>query len=318
MKISVIIPVYNNAHCVSTAVQSAVNQVDVEKEIIVIDDGSEDNVEDIIKSQFPDVLFLKQDNRGPAAARNSGIKASTGEYLAFLDADDFWESSFLKESSDFLDKHGDCVAVSVGSRFIYTNKPVVVRPKALDENKIPKEAFQIDDFFKFWYEHDHIFTGTCLIRLSAIKKVGLMREDLRISEDLEYWALLATSGKWGFIPHVLWNCNSQNASKKTGWLKKNKHRWQKTPSPETWESRILQSLNPGDVLYFNKYKGKVLLAFIYNMIIGREYKRALITFRSNRALLPDSVARKVYGIAAMTCITWYLFSVLIRFRELNK
>ena len=288
MKVSVIIPVFNNAHCVSTALNSIINQKGIIKEIIVVDDGSEDNLDEVIEEFSDEVIFLKQDNKGPAAARNAGLLAATGDFIAFLDADDFWEPTFLDETTSFLQNNTECVAVSTGARFLYSENQSLVRPRAMVERKLPERPFVVKNFFSFWYEHDHIFTGTCLLRQPVIKNAGLMREDLRIAEDLEYWGLIATYGWWGFIPKVLWNCNSQDASSKGGWVKKNKVRWRNTPDLDSWGQRIEKRIEKNQLPYFKKYKGGPALSFVYNMILGLEFGRALDTFRQRKTSMPSS------------------------------
>ena len=318
MKVSVIIPVFNNAHCVSTALDSIINQEGIIKEILVVDDGSDDNLDEVIKGYSDKVTFIRQDNHGPAAARNAGLLAATGDYIAFLDADDFWEPTFLTETTSFLQNNSECVAVNTGSRFLYYKKPSLVRPRAMAERKLPEYPFVVKDFFSFWHEHDHIFTGTCLLRHPVVKNAGLMREDLRIAEDLEYWALIATYGSWGFIPKVLWNCNSQDSSKKKGWVKKNKVRWRSTPDLDSWGQRIEKTIEKKYLPDFEKYKGSLALSFVYNMILGLEFGRALNTFRQHKTYMPSSRPKMVYNLTSKTWITWYFMSLVIYMREVLK
>ena len=91
--ISVIIPCFNHAHFLPDAIKSVLNQSYKNTEIIVVDDGSSDNTNDVATS-FPDVKYVYQTNQGLSAARNTGLKKSNGKYLVFLDADDFL---FLEE-----------------------------------------------------------------------------------------------------------------------------------------------------------------------------------------------------------------------------
>jgi glycosyltransferase involved in cell wall biosynthesis len=89
-KVSVIIPTYNSAHYVTAAVNSVLAQTYRDLEILVIDDGSTDGTEAIMRRYDPPVCYRKQTNGGVASARNHGIAASRGRYIAFLDADDIW------------------------------------------------------------------------------------------------------------------------------------------------------------------------------------------------------------------------------------
>lgn len=102
--VSVIIPTYNRAHSVIDAIQSVKNQNYPAVQIIIIDDGSQDNTAEII-AQMKDVEYYYQENRGQGAARNLGLKYAKGEYVASLDSDDIWQPEFLAESVKCLEKH---------------------------------------------------------------------------------------------------------------------------------------------------------------------------------------------------------------------
>jgi len=85
--VSVIIPCYNQAHFLSEAIESALAQRNGAMEVVVVDDGSPDNIVEVA-GRYPGIVFVRQENRGLAGARNSGFRASKGEYILFLDADD--------------------------------------------------------------------------------------------------------------------------------------------------------------------------------------------------------------------------------------
>lgn len=109
LKVSVVIPVYNSANVVGRAIRSALSQ-DVPLEILVIDDGSADSIEEVMK-QFTHgpVRFLRNEtNMGAAASRNRGVALAKGEYVAFLDADDWWEENKLKKQLKKISETG-CV-----------------------------------------------------------------------------------------------------------------------------------------------------------------------------------------------------------------
>ena len=91
--ISVVIPTYNHAHYLVDAVNSALAQSYPYVEILVGDDGSTDNTAEIMQRYGNQVRYIRQENRGLSGARNSGILAAQGEYIALLDADDFWDST---------------------------------------------------------------------------------------------------------------------------------------------------------------------------------------------------------------------------------
>lgn len=107
MNLSVIIPTYNRAHCIKKAIDSVIAQTVQPQELIIVDDGSTDNLEAVLASYS--APFIKQvrhpKNKGASAARNTGILAATCEYLAFLDSDDRWHKNKLETQIAFMKKN---------------------------------------------------------------------------------------------------------------------------------------------------------------------------------------------------------------------
>jgi glycosyltransferase involved in cell wall biosynthesis len=117
--VSVIVPSYNHAHFLSEAIDSVLAQTYPHHEIIVVDDGSTDRTPEVV-SQYSGVRFIRQRNRGPAAARNRGIQESRGEYVVFLDADDRLLPQHFEVSLDALRSHPEVGWVCGDFRFIGT------------------------------------------------------------------------------------------------------------------------------------------------------------------------------------------------------
>jgi len=95
-KISAIIPTYNRESFIVSALESVLQQTRQVDEIIVVDDGSTDNTEVLLRKYQDRIKYIKQNNAGPAAARNTGLLSSSGEYIAFLDSDDTWVSDKIE------------------------------------------------------------------------------------------------------------------------------------------------------------------------------------------------------------------------------
>ncbi len=110
-RVSVVIPLYNKAASVRDAVDSALRQSFGDLELIVVDDGSTDGSASAVRGiTDPRIRLLAQANAGPGAARNRGLAEAVGEYVAFLDADDEWDSAFLGLAVAALDAHPECGA----------------------------------------------------------------------------------------------------------------------------------------------------------------------------------------------------------------
>lgn len=127
--ISVVIPTYNYAGFLSKAVESVLGQTYKNFEIIIVDDGSTDNTRSLIKKEWP-VRYFYQENKGVAAARNTGIEQSKGDYLVFLDADDWLQPDALEQNLLVIKDRPDVAFVSGNYYFLCaeTNvpKPVCV------------------------------------------------------------------------------------------------------------------------------------------------------------------------------------------------
>lgn len=115
--VSVIIPCYNQAHFLADAIESALRQSHASVEIVVVDDGSLDNTR-MVARRYPAIRYVYQRNAGLAAARNTGIRHSSGEFLVFLDADDRLSERGLASSVQYLVDHPQCAFVSGEHRYI--------------------------------------------------------------------------------------------------------------------------------------------------------------------------------------------------------
>jgi len=109
--ISAIVPVYNGAGFLKDAVDAILGQRYPRIEIIVVDDGSTDNIDEVVASLPVEVRYFKQRNGGAAAARNRGIKEAAGDLIAFLDVDDIWPENNLISLVDTLDGHPEIAVV---------------------------------------------------------------------------------------------------------------------------------------------------------------------------------------------------------------
>src|SRR6266436_3475630 len=115
--VSVIIPCYNQAHFLHEAIDSVLAQTYSNREILVVDDGSSDATAAVARS-YPHVRYVYQENAGPSAARNTGLKQTRGEYLVFLDADDRLLPEALEVGVDCLRQRSKCAFAFGRCRFV--------------------------------------------------------------------------------------------------------------------------------------------------------------------------------------------------------
>jgi glycosyltransferase involved in cell wall biosynthesis len=274
--VSVIIPAFNAESFLSISIESVLTQTVPPAQIIVIDDGSTDGTSKIAENflPLPQVTYLSQENQGQGATRNAGLSKASGEFIAFLDADDFWKPAFLEKCLNFLNGNPECVAVNTGLITRLHDGREIIQPESLHRTNSPTPPFVIDDFYAFWALHDHVRTGSAVIRKSAIDRAGGQRADLRVSQDLEYWGYIATFGKWGYIPEPLWVGNSRAAAASPGWLNKYRKRRSLCPTVEAWQQRILPRLTKEQLPYFKVVRGRVAAGYAHNHILGGNPDRA--------------------------------------------
>lgn len=382
--LSVVIPVYNGEALLKRCLDSVCAQkTQYQWEIIVVDDGSTDRSTEIVESYVNEndlrpkaarteggnlnpnsnIRLLKQQNGGPAKARNWGMKEAQGRYITLLDADDYWMDEYIEKSVSFLDKHPDCVAVNVVCKNVsvsgvsYTPegfnnendndnenhlRPKDVRTEGNNENadsnsnekrrikkynkknivlhnKISNAPFILDDFYAYWAEMCHV--GTCSTTIkSQVAKSVLMREDLRISEDYEFWLCIAAFGKWGLIPEPLYVSDGTDAIvDQQSWLDKMARRWANAPALSVWESRILE-LRPdlkGNE-YFRRAEGRVSRNLTYcQLLSGRRDLARQEALEYGNYFVPDSIGR-LMNLCKHSAILWSLLCKFLQYREYHR
>jgi glycosyltransferase involved in cell wall biosynthesis len=189
--ISVIIPLYNKEKYIKSAIESVLTQNADFHEIIVVDDGSTDAGPDMVKSiTDPRVRVIRQPNAGPSAARNTGIVQSSGDYLAFLDADDLYLDGFLSTIMRMIELYPQA-GIYATSYFQLRDNSFTATPKATGIS--PTDDPQLlDDFFRSWRKSSLFSTSSVCIRLTALreKKIKFPVGE-RLGEDQEVWFRLA-------------------------------------------------------------------------------------------------------------------------------
>ena len=178
--VSVILPVHNGARYVADAIQSILDQEYRPLECIVVDDGSSDTSADII-AKYP-VIYIHQAQRGPGAARNTGVRASRGEVFAFLDQDDQWAPGKLTAQMDALRSNP-------GTGYVTT-----LQESRLDEN-MDRPSWITEKQLR---DNSGLFPGMLVATREAFEKVGPFREELRASSDAD-WFFRANDLA---IPHI--------------------------------------------------------------------------------------------------------------------
>jgi glycosyltransferase involved in cell wall biosynthesis len=148
-KVSVIIPLYNKGRYIARTLDSVFAQTYQDFEVIVVDDGSSDNGGEVVCGYGdPRLRMIRQENAGPGAARNRGVKESSAQYVAFLDADDEWMPDFLSRSIVDLSNHPECV-LAASSYFLGKDKcdiTPILRERGISDGlwQIRKDISQVE------------------------------------------------------------------------------------------------------------------------------------------------------------------------------
>ncbi len=223
MQFSVIIPLYNKAPYIRKALESVFAQTYTDYELIVVDDGSTDDSASIVQ-QFIDerlkvkgeetsravtstynlssityklsVRLITQSNAGVSAARNSGVAASSGDYLAFLDADDWWEPTYLERMAQLIEDYPE--AGLYASNYVYY-KPGKTHVAV---NNIETGYF---NYPKAYYEGGAmpIWTGAAMIPRNVFEEMGGFPLGIKLGEDFLLWAKIAMKYKVAFLNEPL-------------------------------------------------------------------------------------------------------------------
>lgn len=207
MRVSVVIPAYNATRFLPEAVESVRQQTTPVHEIIVVDDGSTDETEQVVQSLGGDIVYIRQANAGVSAARNRGISEATGEIIAFLDADDLWlpekvanqinvflsnpEVTLVAADRAEIDAQGGLLLDS-----LFKKQGLYAFFAELRGNPIPQALSRL-------VQVNFIPTSSVMVRKSTLAQVGVFDTAIRYGEDLELWARIASRYAIACLPEVL-------------------------------------------------------------------------------------------------------------------
>jgi glycosyltransferase involved in cell wall biosynthesis len=201
--ITVVIPAYNAADYIARAIDSVLAQTRSADEIIVVDDGSTDNTGEIVAGYGSKVKYIRQENAGASAARNTGINAATGTWIAFLDADDEWLTDRLKLQIELLQRNPDLVWTTGNYiRCLCTQNQRTPHIDPLKNMTGGKEYF--DSYFQAFLMDSWGCTDTMLIKREVLIDAGLFRTGQLRGNDFDMWWRVAyRRPKIGFVPQPL-------------------------------------------------------------------------------------------------------------------
>lgn len=222
MRFSVVIPLYNKAAYVRKAIQSVLTQSFSDYELVIVNDGSVDEsaqiAADAIKG-YDHCSIIKQENQGVSVARNTGVAASHGDYLCFLDADDWWEPSFLEEMSRLIEDYPEAGIYGTNYTIVNETKRKTRIAKIGVEKGFEKGYINYcQTYAKTMYMP--LWTGAVSIPRPVFDEMQGFPKGVRLGEDFILWIHIAMKYKVAFLnkPLAFYNQDVEIANRGVGRL----------------------------------------------------------------------------------------------------
>ncbi len=196
---SVVIPVYNKESFVKKTIESALSQSFEDFEIIIVNDGSTDQSLNILES-FKDarIKIFTINNSGASSARNFGIEKSSGKFIAFLDADDYWYPDFLKSMSFSIEKFHD-IKIHAAAIEVDTGKKIIASSYSIDQSK----DIQVVDYFESSQKESSICTSSAVFAKEVFEEIGNFDTSIKSGQDTDLWIRMGLKYKLAFTSKIL-------------------------------------------------------------------------------------------------------------------
>ena len=199
-KFSVVISVYNKAPFIATTLDSVLAQTVQDFEIVLLNDGSTDDSESILKgyTNDPRVSLYSEENKGAAAGRNYVIQKAEGDYIALLDADDYWKPDYLEEHARLIKKYPN-------ESVFATNSEVISKGKTIQRGfsvPIDTDEDMVVDYFLASYLDSILHSSTTVIKREVFDEVGLYNPAIKSGQDTDLYVRLGLKYPVVFSPKV--------------------------------------------------------------------------------------------------------------------
>jgi len=192
--ISVVIPTFNRLIYLERAIKSVLNQTISVNEIIIVDDGSDDGTSEFVHSNYPNIKYIFQSNSGVSAARNTGIKAASSNWIAFLDSDDAWVTNKIQKQITELELNPEM-------NFCHSNEIWIRNGREIKQKNTHKKFGGY--IFDKCLDKCRISPSTVICRKSLLIKLNGFDEDLSICEDYDLWLRITSNNPVIYIEKPL-------------------------------------------------------------------------------------------------------------------
>lgn len=307
MKFSVVVPLYNKSSCITKTIESAIQQKFDDYEIIVVDDGSTDGSLQLVEQiRHERLRIISQENAGVACARNTGVQVATGDYIAFLDADDIWHPDYLSTINQLTEHFPE------SDMFVTAYRVLLGEDKVRNSTILPNEEGCLDSYWlTLESSYDFVWTSATVIRRQTILNAGLFRPGEKIGQDLDMWARVARIN-----PRVAYS--SKQCVDYVRYAEHNARTRVRIAYAKAFIEDLVEEMDNEDhtkeelLAIQHKYDRKMTV-YIFTCLLARDRKRAQDALRSwrgirtsrNRALrcglrcamvMPNALLRVVYRI----------------------
>ncbi|MBI4395607.1 MAG: glycosyltransferase [Elusimicrobia bacterium] len=298
--VSVIMPAFNEGRYISEALDSVIGQTFGDWELIVVDDGSTDGTGAVVGSYMAKdsrIAYRRQANRGPAAARNNGLRQAAGEWAAFIDADDMWMAGKLEKQLDVLRGQEDVVSYSPAEYFNENG--------LLSERKVMfsgQTAQNRREFLKglLLQPVKLAVTPSVMFRREILYRTGLFDEALRNAEDWDLWIRMAAVCDFRAYPEPLFKRRKHGRSLTSGLEVDVMIKNHKAVLDKYCQSHPADAVLPHRVIYAHHYLDNAYLyrsvrrnvRAVWNLLRAFVNRPELVTMR-NLGLLKDALMARV-------------------------
>jgi len=200
LRFSVVISVYNKAPFIAATLDSVMAQTNQDFEVVLLNDGSTDESESIMRTYLTDprVRLYSEENKGAAAGRNYVIQKAEGDYIALLDADDYWKPDYLAEQARLIEKYPNELVFA-------TNSEVISKGKTFQRDysvAIDTGTDMVFNYFEASYLDSILHSSTTVVKKEAFDEVGLYNPGIRSGQDTDLYVRLGLKYPVVFSPKV--------------------------------------------------------------------------------------------------------------------
>jgi glycosyltransferase involved in cell wall biosynthesis len=194
---SVVMPAYNSARTIRTAIASVLAQTRADLELIVFDDGSTDGTAALVETiaaEDPRLRLVGGAHQGLPAARNTGIAASHGQLVSFLDSDDLWMPGYLEAVAGALEENPAAGFAYTDAWVLHDRTKRIYRRTELESRRPPPPGASIEEVLATLASHNFLVIGAVTVRRPILDEVGMFDPSLKSAEDYDLWLRIVSAG----------------------------------------------------------------------------------------------------------------------------